>query len=129
MACAQMSNNFRNFFFRVWKTEFTGTILAIISATSFTPLIGWRPGQLPEWPAPECGPECFSTPEPCLLKAKEEPNPQEQLSLCRGNNRLHTQVGATVHIFSVTLESASHFLIKAPPSTLHVQHSCWLTMV
>ena len=33
-----MSNNFRDFFFREWKTEFTGTTLAIISWTSLRPL-------------------------------------------------------------------------------------------
>jgi hypothetical protein len=37
---------------RVWKPELTGTIFTIYSGDVLAPLIGWRPGQLPGWPAP-----------------------------------------------------------------------------
>jgi hypothetical protein len=36
---------------RVWKTELIGTIFPIYSSDVLVPLIGWRPGQLPGWPA------------------------------------------------------------------------------
>jgi len=43
---------FRRNIFGVWILKFPGTIYSIRSTYVLVSLIGWRPGQLPAWPAP-----------------------------------------------------------------------------